>query len=98
MKKIGEELLKKKVDWVFNTSYSSHHGGIWKRQIRSIRNVLFSVIKQQTLTDESLRTLFCEVKNIINSRPVTTFSNKDEKTLPLSPNQILTMKEVSIPP
>ena len=60
---------------VSHTLAASHHGGVWERCIRSVRKILNSVVRQQTLDDESLTTFMCEVENIINSRPLTAVSN-----------------------
>ena len=73
-------LLQKQIKWIFNTPTASHHGGVWERCIRSVRKILNSVVRQQTLDDESL-TLMCEVENIINSRPLTAVSNEDLQPL-----------------
>jgi ABC-type uncharacterized transport system ATPase component len=49
-------------------------GGIWERQIRSVRNVLNALLDDHgtQLDEESLRTLMCETESIVNSRPLTT--------------------------
>ena len=73
--RIHESMLKKGITWVFNAPGASHHGGVWERQIRSIRRILGALLKEQSLTDESLRTLMCEVEAVINSRPLTTVSS-----------------------
>ena len=90
--KIEENLLKKEIQWDFNPPYSSHHGGIWERQIRTIRKVLDGILTEQTLTDESLLTLMCEVENIINSRPLTTVSSDSNDLNPITPNLLLNAK------
>ena len=46
-------------------------GGIWERQIRSVRKVLNIIMREQTLHDKRLSTLFCEVEAIVNGRPMT---------------------------
>ena len=46
-------------------------GGIWERAIRSIPKVLKGLLKEQTVTDEGLATLMCEVEAILNGRPLT---------------------------
>ena len=72
---MNNEMLQKGINWNFNPPGGSHHGGIWERQIRTVRQLLFSLAKQQSLSDESLETLFCEVEAIINSRPITRVSD-----------------------
>ena len=62
---------------------TSHHGGVWERCIRSVQKILNSVVRQQTLDDESLTTFMCEVENIINSRPLTAVSNDVKDLQPL---------------
>ena len=51
---IAEHLKQKEITWIFNPPYASHMGGVWERQIRSVRRIMMSLIKQQTLTDESI--------------------------------------------
>ncbi|XP_072050258.1 uncharacterized protein [Amphiura filiformis] len=48
--------------------------------------------KEQTLSDESLQTLFCEVESIINSRPLTLVSGDAQDLEPLTPNHLLLLK------
>ena len=48
----------------------SHMGGAWERQIRTIRKVLQTVPQEQTLNDESLHTLICEVEAILHNWPI----------------------------
>ena len=76
-------LLQKQIKWIFNTPAASHHGGVWERCIRSVQKILNSVVRQQTLDDESLTTFMCEVENIINSRPLTAVSNDVKDLQPL---------------
>ena len=89
---IGKALICRDVDWFFNPPQASHFGGSWERQIRTVRKVLSSVLNQQTLTDDTLLTLFCEIETIVNNRPITTVSSDVTDSLPLSPNMLITMK------
>ena len=61
------------IEWERNPPAASHMGGIWERQIRSVRGVLSSLMKTHghILDDESLRTLLAEAEAIVNSRPLT---------------------------
>jgi len=91
--------LKKGISWLFNPPAGSHHGGVWERQIRSIRRILSALLNQQTLDDEGLVTLLCEVEAIINDRPITKSSNDPMDLEPLTPNHLLLLKpNPSIPP
>ena len=98
-------LLTKGCDYVehkLNVPAASHMGGAWERHIRTVRNVLNSLLQQSNcqLDDDSLRTLMYEVTAIINSRPLNVDNVNDPMSLkPISPNQILTMKsEIILPP
>ncbi|XP_056597979.1 uncharacterized protein LOC130433119 [Triplophysa dalaica] len=95
-------LAQKQCDFTFNVPDASHMGGIWERQIRTIRSVLNWVLSQSAgrLDDASLRTFLYEAMSIINCRPLTTDTINDPKSLePLTPNHLLTMKaSVPLPP
>lgn len=74
--RIKEELLKTQCDWIkfkMNVPATSHMGGVWERQIRTVRSILSSLLSSNgtQLDDESLRTLTCEAEEIVNSRPLT---------------------------
>lgn len=97
--KIKEEMLKGGIEWNFNPPGASHQGGIWERQIRTVRKVLGALLKQQVLDDDGLHTLLCEVESIINSRPLTKLSEDPNDLEPLTPNHLLLMKaKPAIPP
>ncbi|XP_006811382.1 uncharacterized protein LOC102802836 [Saccoglossus kowalevskii] len=91
-------LLRKGIDWKFNPPAGSHFGGVWERQIRTIRQILQGITKQQQLDDENLQTLLCEVEHIINSRPITKPSDDAKDDGPLTPNILLMMKGISLSP
>ena len=93
IKNITEKLLKRDVEWIFNPPHSSHFGGMWERQILNVRRIFSILLGKQVLTHDSLSTLFCEIENIINNRPITAVSSDSSDMLPLSPNTLLTMKE-----
>jgi hypothetical protein len=84
-------------DWIFNPPSSSHMGGVWVRQIRTLRKVMAGILKEhgEHLDEESFCTLLCEIEAIVNSRPITfIFSDLQ----PLSCINLLTMKSSIILP
>lgn len=100
---VKKELLKANCDWVetkFNVPSASHMGGVWERQIRTVRNVMSALLSScgSQLNDEALRTFMCEAEAIVNGRPLTV-DGKTAPTEPLTPNHFLTMKsKVILPP
>ena len=72
-----------------NPPTTSNFGGAWESMIRLVRKALTHSIHRHVLTDESLRTIFCEAEYIVNSGPLT--ASPDDPT-PLTPNQLLTLK------
>ena len=103
--KVREFLLTRNCDWLVwkkNPPEASHMGGVWERQIRSIRSIFTALMKNHPamLTDESFRTLMTETEAIINSRPLTVDPACDPNDLqPISPMRILTLKsDVVFPP
>ena len=101
--KIGNFLLEQKCDWIRwekNTPEASHTGGVWERQIRSVRSVLTNLLHEHSalLTSEAFQTLLAEAELIVNSRPLTADTN-DPNNPALSPIQLLTLKsKVVLPP
>lgn len=103
--KVRQELLKRNCDWVsykMNVPHASHMGGVWERQIRTVRNILATLLSHHgsQLDDESLSTFLIEAEAIVNCRPLTVNElSSPEYPNPLTPSQLLTMKSsVILPP
>ena len=101
--KIKAYLTERGADWTVwekNTPAASHMGGVWERQIRTVKGVLTSLIKScpRALDEETLRTFLTEAEGIVNSRPLTVENLLDPESAPLTPNQILTMKSRWVAP
>ena len=70
--RISTELLKVNCDWFsfrMNVPSASHMGGVWERQIRTVRSVMSAILHKNgsQLDDESLRTFLCEAEAIVKS-------------------------------
>ena len=48
--------------------------------------------RDNRLTDDILHTVFCEIENIVNSRPMTKISDDVTDDVPLTPNHLLLMR------
>ena len=88
-------LSEKQCEFLFIAPSASHAGGVWERQIRSVRNVLNATFAQCPcrLDEASLRALLYEAMAIVNSRPLTVDGINDPHALePLTPNHLIMMK------
>ena len=99
---IKAELLKESIDWIKNPASASNFGGVWERQIRSIRNAMNGPIREHgSRLDEDLsRTLLCEAEHTINNRHLTVETLSDPHSAPpLSPSMLRTGKtRLVLPP
>ena len=70
-------------EWHFNPPPVSHYGGVWERQIGTLRRVLDEMMMElgrSQLTHELLVTLMAEVSAIVNARPLATVPSDTEAT------------------
>ncbi|KAA0702446.1 hypothetical protein E1301_Tti019030 [Triplophysa tibetana] len=94
-------LQENQCDFVFNAPHASHAGGVWERQIRTVRSVLDATLSLSSgrLDDSSLRTFFYEAMAIVNGRPLTVDNLNDPMSPePLTPNHLLTLKPTQASP
>lgn len=97
--KINNFCGQKKIEWIFNPPSASHMGGVWERMIRSVRQILKAILKEQLVSDEVLSTVMAEAVNILNSRPLTHNSDSPLDEQPLTPNHLLHLRACpSLPP
>lgn len=102
MKEMNQEKVKALgCEFLMIPPSASHMGGIWERQIRTIRSVLSAILDQSAkrLDSTSLRTLLYEIMAIVNSRPLSIEHLSDPTgPEPLTPKHILTMKSTIVQP
>ena len=92
-----DRLADRGISWTFNPPHASHMGGVWERQIRTVRRVFAGLTREQVMGDESLRTLLTIAEGIINDRPITPSSSDPDSLEALTPNHLLLMRPASLP-
>ena len=95
--RIQQGLAQRGIQWLFNPPDASHRGGVWERQIRTVRRVLAGLTREQVLSDEALRTLLTIAEGIINDRPLTPASDDPVDLQALTPNHLLILRAASLP-
>lgn len=78
-----------KCKWYFNPPAAPHMGGVWERQIQTVKKNLYEVLKEKYPQEHALKTIFCEIEFIVNSRPLTHVPLDTEDSDPLTPNHFL---------
>lgn len=92
--KLRKYLDNNKITFKYNTPNASHAGGVWERQIRTIRSVLSGMSQKFNgrLDTASLRAALYEAMATVNSRPLSTNNLNDPTEVVLTPNHLITMK------
>jgi hypothetical protein len=97
--KIHGKLLIGGSNWHFGPPEAHHHGGAWERMIRSIRQVLFHLMSEQTLTDEALLTFLTEAEKVLNDHLIVKASRDVDAFAALTPNHLILRHQCpSLPP
>ena len=91
-KRIHDFWLQRGVTWKFNPPAGSHHGGVWECCIRTARKILTALLREQSVDEEGLITLMCEVEMIMNGRPLTSVSDDPRDPEVLTPNHLLLLR------
>ena len=85
--KISDRLLKETIEWKFITTYASLFGGAWL--VQSSKQILFSAIGSQLLTEETFHSFLTQVQEILNSRPLTYVPDTGLSYQPTTSNHFL---------
>ena len=98
---IDSWMKQREIDWKFQPPSASNFGGVFEREIRTVRKVLTALLNEQVikLNDEHLNTLLCEVESILNCRPLTELSDDVNSFEALTPNHLILLHAgVTFPP
>ncbi len=86
---LQEQLGKRKILFKFNPLNAPHFGGMWEREVRSIKTALRVLLGAQTVTEEVLNTVLIEIEGILNSKPLGYVSSDLADPDPVTPNLLL---------
>ena len=89
------------ISWELNPPHASNYGGVWERKIGAIKAVLNSTLKltgKRNLSRDELGTLLQEATCVVNNTPLWSVSSSPDDPCPLSPANLITLKDVPNPP
>ena len=96
MSDAAPELQENNCTWDLNPPKASHFGGVWERQIKTIKGILqtcFHQLGPKTLSRDDLYTFLQECACILNNTPLWEYSADPNDPKPLSPAMLLTLRE-----
>ncbi|CAI5649659.1 unnamed protein product [Oreochromis niloticus] len=82
-------LAPQKIIFHFNPPAAPYFGGVWEREIRSVKTALYTTVGSQPLQEEVLRTVLVEVEGILNSKPLGYVPSDISDPDPVTPNCFL---------
>ncbi|XP_073771200.1 uncharacterized protein [Danio rerio] len=86
---LQQQLASYQIEFKFNPPNAPHFGGVWEREIRSIKNALQVAVGTQPLPEDVLHTILVEVEGIIDSKPLGYVSADIADPDPITPNMLL---------
>ena len=84
-----QSLAKEKIAFNFNPPAAPHFGGVWEREICSVKQALYTTVGAQAQAEEVLRTVLIEVEGILNSKPLGYVSSNIVDLDPVTPSVLL---------
>ena len=90
-KPIQQWVVSRQIKWTLAPAEGPHQNGLSEALIRSVkRSIKHKITKNNILSFSQLQTVFYEVANIINSRPIGIISGSDpEQPSPITPNHLI---------
>lgn len=82
-------LAPQKIAFRFNPPAAPHFGGVWEREIRSVKSALYATLGARPVTEEVLHTVLTEVEGILNSKPLGYVSADASDPDPITPHVLL---------
>jgi len=82
-------LSQNQTQWRFIPPRSPHWGGLWEAAIQSAKHHIVRAVGNLVLNFEEFYSVLTTIESILNSRPLTTFSDDPIDLSPLTPGHFL---------
>ena len=88
-KRIHNELIAKKIEWIFSPLLSSWMNGTVEAAVKLTKRRLKAITRDRLFKEEALSIYLTEVEAVLNNRPLTSISDDVIDLEPLTPNHFL---------
>ena len=89
---LKQRLSDRGINGIFHPPNALHFAGVWERLIKEIKRSLKVILKGALVKEHVLRTVFCKVESILNSRPLTRSSEDAADATAITPAHFLLQK------
>ncbi|KAL1251845.1 hypothetical protein QQF64_019641 [Cirrhinus molitorella] len=86
---LRDQLTEQQISFRFIPPGAPHFGGAWEREVKSVKQALKVVLKDQTVTETVLCTVLIEVEGILNAKPLGYVSSDVSDLDPVTPSILL---------
>lgn len=88
---LTKQLSAKRIHFKTNTPGASHQGGIWERNIKTIKAIFHKMANKYSsrLDTSGLRCTMLEITDVINNKPLTSANLDNPNEDIITPNQLL---------
>ncbi|XP_053369684.1 uncharacterized protein LOC128543319 [Clarias gariepinus] len=86
---LKEKLAEQKTSFRFIPPSAPHFGGIWEREVKSVKQALKVILKERTVPETVLCTVLIEVEGIMNAKPLGYVSSDIADPDPITPSILL---------
>ena len=83
--------------WQWNTPRASHQNGVVESLIRSVRQAMSCICRDESFSEEQWRTFLAEVTYMVNSRPLYPSSDNIWEGPPITPNDLIIGQHTLLP-
>ena len=84
------------ISWELNPPYASNYGGVYERKLGALKSILTATLKltgRYHVSMDEFATLIQESASVVNNTPLWSVSSDPADPCPLSPANIITLKD-----
>ncbi len=67
---LQKQLVRQQIKFQFNPPAAPHFGGVWEREVRSIKSAVYTCVGVQAVHEDVPLTVLLEVEAILNLKPL----------------------------